>query len=336
MVPSEILLFGDINLDVSMLIPEIPTPGKDVYVDQLAFNLGGSATNTGIVLTQLGFSSRILGSLGTDPNGEHLLNELASRGIDTRFIQRKKGSPSGQIFLTILPDGERTMYSFRGANVLTSPQDIPQEQVKHADLVHISGYTFLESPQRDTALQLIDNAHQNGIPISMDTGLDPVLHAHAAMKPILKDLSICICGLPEGSLLTGSEKPEAILKGFFDLGIHCSAIKLGKQGCMIGLDGHIMSLPTLAIHAVDTTGSGDAFSAGILIAWLNQFSLSEMCTLANALGAHAATQFGPISAKLSWPEFITFIEQNRTGQTLEVQESIDKLVIRLKSDHTLI
>ena len=329
---TEILLFGDINLDVSMRIPAMPAPGQDVYVDELAFNLGGSATNTAIVLSQLGSSTRILGSIGVDPNGDYLLATLSSYHVDTNLVQHKKERPSGQIFLTVLPDGERSMYSFRGANVLTSPCDIPLEMIKRAGLIHISGYTFLESPQRDTALHLIEIAHQHGIPISMDTGLDPVVHAHTAMEPILHYLAVCICGQHEGSLLTGRNEPEQMIKFLSDLGIDCIAIKLGRQGCMIGLEGEIKHLPALSIHAVDTTGSGDAFSAGLLIGWLNHFKLPELCALANALGAHAATHLGPISLKLNWPDLLSFLAQNRPHQAPDVQESIDNLVIRLKSD----
>jgi ribokinase len=328
---AEIFVFGDVNLDVSMLIPAMPSPGQDVYVDSLVSNLGGSATNTGIVLTQLGYHARILGSIGMDPAADYLLKTLTAYGLDTDSVHRKRELPSGQIFLTIQPDGERTMYSYRGANVLTTPEDIPLEQLRQASLVHISGYTFLERPQRDTALQLIEIAHQYGIPISMDTGMDPVVHAHARLKPILKYLHLCICGQYEGSLLTGKESPEEIINALFDQGVRCSAIKLGKQGCVIGLDGNIHSSPALSIPVVDTTGSGDAFSAGVLIGWLNHFSLQEMCSLGNALGAYAATQLGPITATLGWAKLIAFLEQNRSSQTMTVQSGMAKLVVRLKA-----
>ncbi len=164
----------------------------------------------------------------------------------------------------------------------------------------------------------------------MDTGLDPVVHAHAAMKPILKKLSICICGQHEGNLLTGKDNPAEMINAFFDLGIPCAAIKLGRQGCMIGLDGKTFRLPALTIQVVDTTGSGDAFSAGLLIAFLNHFSVPDMCALANTLGAHAATHLGPISAKLDWPDLLAFLDQNRSHQDAQVQESIDHLVNQLE------
>ena len=187
-----------------MLVPEIPPPGQDAYVDRLLFNLGGSATNTCIALSQLGLAPKLFGSVGVDPNAAYLITALESYGIDTSLIQHKRDIPSGQIFLTVLPDGERTMYSFRGANVHTSPEDIPSDVLDTVDLVHLSGYVFLQSPQRDTALKLIDIAHKKNIPISMDTGMDPVLHAHAAMKPALKLMDVIICGQREGALLTGN------------------------------------------------------------------------------------------------------------------------------------
>jgi len=311
-----------------MLVPEIPPPGQDAYADRVLFSVGGSATNTCIALSQLGVKPRLFGSVGTDPNAAYLIEALQSNGIDTSFVQRKSEVPSGQIFLPVLPDGERTMYSFRGANVLTSPKDIPIDGLDAVDLVHLSGYVFLKSPQRDTARKLIEIACDKKIPISMDTGMDPVLHAHAQMKPAIKKMDILICGQREGSLLTGKDTPEDIVHALFDLGIRCAAIKLGTLGCLVGLHGEIFRLPALRIDAIDTTGSGDAFSAGILVAWLNHFTLQEMCMLANSLGAYAATQVGPVSPQLSVSTLIEFLKSSRPSQVPEIQHSIDQFLIK--------
>jgi ribokinase len=330
---SKVFLFGDINLDISMPVPEIPPPGQDVYVDKLFINLGGSATNTCVALLQLGLLPRLLGSVGTDPYGDFLLDSLKSHGLETSSVQRKSECPSGQIFLPVLPDGERTMYSFRGANTLTSPQDIPADWFDHADLLHMSGYVFLKPPQRDTALQLIKEAHRNNIPICIDTGLDPVLHAHDEMKSILQYLDVCICGIREGALLTGKEHPDGIVSSFLELGVKCVAIKLGKDGCMVGINNEVFRLPALSVQVQDTTGSGDAFSAGILIARLNQFSLSQMCALANSLGAYIATQVGSLSSRLCWPVLTEFISSQLESQSPEVKQAAGQLLDRLAQDN---
>lgn len=326
MKTANILLFGDINLDVSMPVPEIPLPGQDVYVKELSFNLGGSTSNTAIDLSQLSLIPHLMGTIGTDLNGDYLFSEIKSYKLDTSYIFRNRLSPSGQIFLVIQPDGERTMYSFRGANVLTTPDDIPSGWESSIDLLHLSGYVFLQSPQRDTAFSLIETAHKHKIPISLDTGLDPVLVAHPEMKKIIKYLSICICGLREGELLTGESDSTSILHALFDLGIPCAAIKLGKKGCMIGLSDNIFSLPAFSIKAIDTTGSGDAFSAGILTAWLNDFNLPGMCMLANCLGAYMATQLGSISSRLSWATILEFLKQIQESQSTEMQYTIHEFI----------
>ncbi len=325
MITPNILLFGDINLDVSMPVPEIPPPGQDVYVDRLSFNLGGSATNTAIDLAQLAITPLLMGSIGTDVNGDHLLSDLKSYGLDTRYIFRKKESPSGQIFLAILPDGERSMYSYRGANVYTTPEDINPGWEVNTDLLHLSGYVFLKSPQRDTALSLIETAHKKHIPISIDTGLDPVLVAHHEMVKVLEYIDICICGLREGSLLTGREDPTQVLHALIDLGISCVALKLGIKGCMVGMNGEVLCMPALSIQPVDTTGCGDAFSAGILTGWVNHFGLADMSMLANCLGAYMATQLGSISPALSWKTILDFLKHIRTAQTKELLHNIDHL-----------
>jgi ribokinase len=332
MKPASIFIFGDINLDVSMPVHAIPSPGQDVYVDELSFHLGGSATNTAIVLSQLGLFPHLFGSVGTDQNGNRLLKDIRSFGLATDQIIRKRGIPSGQIFLTILPDGERSMYSFRGANVCTIPEDIPSGWETRTDLLHISGYAFLKSPQRDTALALIDTATKIHIPISIDTGMDPVFVAHQEMKNILGKLTICICGLREGAVLTGKEEVTKILQAFFDLGISCVAIKLGSEGCIVGLEGRIVHLPALSIKPVDTTGSGDAFSAGILIAWLMHYELSDMCVLANGLGAMMATYTGSISSDLSWSSLLAFLNNNHSSQTPELKTAMDHAIQLINND----
>lgn len=330
MNPSNVMLFGDINLDISMPVPEIPLPGQDVYADTLSFNLGGSSTNTAVVLSQLGVIPHLMGSIGTDINGNRLLQDIRAYGLDSGYIIRKENSSSGQIFLAVLPDGERSMFSYRGANVFTTPGDIPKGWETKTNLLHLSGYVFLKSPQSDTALSLIETARDKKIAISIDTGMDPVLVAHLEMKKILESLTICICGLREGALLTGKEEPAQILQTFFDLGITCGAIKLGNEGCVIGLNGRILRMPAFSIKAIDTTGSGDAFSAGILLAWLRHYDLPEMCTFANCLGAFMATRPGSISPKLNWKSILEFIRQIRDSQSVELQHYLNDLYQLIK------
>ncbi|MBN2677825.1 MAG: sugar kinase [Anaerolineaceae bacterium] len=331
MKADSIFVFGDINLDISMPVPDTPKPGRDVYLDHILFNLGGSATNTCIALTQLGLSSRLFGSIGTDPNSQHILKEMVHYGIGTEHILRKPDKPSGHIFLTIFPNGERTMYSFRGANTLTAPEDIPSTWTQESALLHLSGYTFLERPQRDTALKLIAEARDNSIPISMDTGMDPVLISHNYMKPILDKLEICICGRQEGAVLTGRQQPEEIIRSLIDLGVSCAVIKLGSEGCLVGMNDKLINMPALAVPVVDTTGSGDAFSAGILYAWKQRLPLIDMCILANGLGAFKAMRLGSISTNLSHVSILSFLRNIRDKQEKELQEAIDNLMDDISS-----
>jgi sugar/nucleoside kinase (ribokinase family) len=89
------------------------------------------------------------------------------------------------------------------------------------------------------------------------------------------------------------------------------------------LNGDVLRLPAFVIDAVDTTGSGDAFSAGILVSWLNHSPLAEMCMLANSLGAYAATQLGPVSTRLDIKSLVEFLKTIRSSQSPGMQQAID-------------
>jgi len=93
--------------------------------------------------------------------------------------------------------------------------------------------------------------------------------------------------------LDGSEQPEAALDALMAYGVGLGAVKLGAQGCWLGSSqGEKCFFPIFPIETVDTTGAGDAFSAGLLFALRRGLSLAAAGTLASALGALATTQYG--------------------------------------------
>jgi ribokinase len=274
-----VILFGDINIDILMSIGPYPEPGEDAMATHVTLRPGGSVANTATVLSKLDIEAKMIGCTGEDVWADLALESLLSSGINVDYVSKKPNYTTGLIFIPVTTNGERTMFSYRGANIQFQPSEISSAIFEDASLLHISGYNFLESPQREATWRSIEIAREMAIPISLDTGVEPAHHARQALMSVLPDLSLLVLGMEEAGALLGAKTVEHAVEGFLAGGIKTVAIKLGREGCTLANDEGSHKSPGYAMKTVDTTGAGDAFCGGILL-------------LANLLGGLATTVWG--------------------------------------------
>ena len=116
----------------------------------------------------------------------------------------------------------------------------------------------------------------------------------------------------------------------FSAGIQLAAIKLGEQGCFVGSEDESFLCPGFRVEAVDTTGAGDSFTAGILYGWMHGLGLQATAVLANTLGALASTVYG---AGFSFPEeqkISDFLMSLRENSARELFKPIDEVLKNLQ------
>lgn len=326
----KVAVLGDINIDVIMPIAAYPQPGGEAITDGLLTSVGGSAANTAITLAKLGIAVRMIGRVGRDPWGEMALEALGACGVDTALVQRDDRAPTGMMFTLVTPDGERTMFGQRGANARTNPAEIGMDALVGAEFLHLSGYALLESPQREAALRALALAQQNGIPIGLDTAWLPALRAPGQIRELLPYLAICVSGLEESTLLSGGGTAEAAAMRLVEAGAALVGLKRGGLGCLLADSSGIISIPPFQAEAVDTTGAGDAFSAGLIYGRLNGLSLPAAGVLANALGSLAVRSWGAGSALPGGEEAAQLLEASRLAAQGERKEWIEEALRALK------
>jgi ribokinase len=288
----EAAVLGDINVDVLLPIPAYPAPGGDALTGPIVTRAGGSAANTAIALAKLGVAVKMIGRVGEDDWAAIALRALAEAGVDTSDVQRDARAATGMMFVPVTPDGERTMFGHRGANVHTDPAPIDAALFDGARMLHVSGYALLEAPQREAALRAIDLAERNRVAVSLDVGVLPAANMAGEIRRLLPRLSICVLGVDEARLLVEAEAPSDLLAALLATGVQTVGLKLGADGCLIGDATGAHHLPAFAVETVDTTGAGDAFGAGLIFGRLRGLSLPATGLLANALGSLATTVWG--------------------------------------------
>jgi len=288
-MPS-VLAVGDINVDVIALISHYPQKGGDGLAEKGELHAGGSAANTALTLARFGVEVGLLGRVGADPLADYVLGELRRSGVELDLVQRDQEALTGIMFIVVTPDGERTMFGCRGANSHLAP--ISLNELNGLRWLHVSGYALLEEPQRTTALMALETAHRRGMTISLDVGMCTAIRAKEDVRKLLPKVDVLFPNLEEARLLTEKERAREALEALLEGGAGLVALKLGKEGCMVGDGKSVFKVPAFPVEVVDTTGAGDGFNAGFILGRLWGLSLRESALLGNALGGLACTVLG--------------------------------------------
>jgi ribokinase len=308
---SDVVTLGDINVDLIARVPFYPPLGGDSLAKGAEVRAGGSAANTAVVLSKFGLEVSILARVGDDVLADHALSDLEQAGVDLSLVQRDPETKTGLIFAAVTPDGERTFFSCRGANTRTVLPSGDLAQIREAKILHISGYALVENPQRDAALQAMEEAHGSGVTVSVDLGVEVTTTDRDEIVEMLSLVSMVFPNLAVAQWLTGEAGAQESVEVLLSLGPELVGLKMRDQGCLIGSADEIFHVPAFKVHPMDDTGAGDSFDAGLILGRIEGLSLRESALLANVLGALATTVTGA-GAGLARPrEALSFLHERR-------------------------
>src|SRR5215472_3518842 len=105
----EILVLGDLNVDIIGRVRSWPEPGQECLAERLELHCGGVGANCALALRRWGVSVRLIGSVGKDEVGKFLLKTLADDGVTVRSIERTAHAIHGMMYTTITPAAPPTI-----------------------------------------------------------------------------------------------------------------------------------------------------------------------------------------------------------------------------------
>lgn len=291
-VAGSILVLGDINVDILARVKAWPRPGQDCLAPQLELHGGGVGANCALALARWGVPARLLGCLGRDAFGDHLLDALEQGGLDTRWVQRTHEAMTGLMYISVTPDGQRTFFGSRGANGFVRRLAANSRFFASARAAHLVGYTFLDPMTERTAKEILRTVHARGGWISLDVGMAPSVDVPRKILRAGRNVDILFVSRDEAAALTGTHDPRKAFTLLKRGGAREVVLKLGKRGCLIAEEDEIREVPSFPVRTVDSTGAGDAFVAAFLQARLRNWPAAEAALAANAAGAAAAAVVG--------------------------------------------
>lgn len=308
----DIIVMGDINIDVVFTIPAYPLPGTEAVATSVQMYTGGSAVNTAIALAKMDRDVGFIGRVGSDPLAKQVLEDLMAAGVDCSAIQIDPHVSTGLIFIAVTIDGERTMFGARGANSFTQAGGIDGAYFKNCRWIHLSSYSFLAHHQYESILTVLDIAENSPhTRVSLDIGTEPALRARSQIVNILPRLDVILPNEQELALLTNAHSIDDSVSYLLNSnGASAIIAKRGTRGCLLAIGDKRTYLPSFNVKVKDTTGAGDSFNAGVVLGRLVGLSWESSAALGNAMGGLATIYDGAGAEYLNRNDVSKLIEQH--------------------------
>ncbi|HYY74976.1 MAG TPA: sugar kinase [Gaiellaceae bacterium] len=302
----DVICLGILVADsIARPVAGLPAQGSLALVEEISLRGGGCALNTASVLAELGLDAGVAGKVGADPFGEFLLGLLDSRGIDRTGVAVDASVPTSASVVLVDSAGERTFLHVPGANGRLRREDLDPELILGARALHLAGALVMPELDGEPAADLLAAARGRGILTSLDTVWDATGRWERVL-PALPHVDLFAPSLPEGQAITGEREPAAVAAWLRSRGARAVALKLGADGCYAAGEGYEGLVEPFPVQAVDGTGAGDAFVAGLLYGTLAGWPLERAARLANAVGALATTAVGAVEGVPPVAETLAF------------------------------
>lgn len=307
----DVLTFGE-----SMVVfsPNINGPLRHVHT--FSKSLGGAESNVATALAKLNHSAGWFSKVSDDEFGRFVISSIKAEGVDTSGVIIDKERPTGLLFKERYQRSNPNVYYYRKNSAASSlsSEDIDEEYIKQAKILHITGITpALSESCRRAVYRAIEIAKENKILVSFDPNIRLKLWTIDEARKILVDIAskadIVMPGLDEAELLVGLTNKDDVADFFLNKEAKIVAVKLGSEGCYIKdkKEGVKVAGYNVSDLIQDTAGAGDGFAAGFLAGYLEKLSLKEIGQYANGVGAMATLVQGDMEGYPYYDQLMEFI-----------------------------
>ena len=258
---------------------------------------GGSAANTILGIAGLGGRTAYAGKVGNDPLGQFCLEDMRANQVtvDVPFSD----GPTGTCLVLITDDAQRTMLTYLGVSADVGPDDVDPKLLNRSKAVYVEGYLFSAETPRKAAYRAVELAADSEALLALTV-------SDAFLVDLFRDEFLELARGPVDVLFCNEEEARSLLKN--DDTQECArqlgswvprvAVTLGGDGAILVQEGQLTHVPGVAAQAIDTTGAGDMFAAGVLFGLTNGLSFEQSARLAHHAAARIVSQLG---ARLSEP-----------------------------------
>ncbi len=279
-----VVSIGDLISDIVVELEAGYRAGTDTDAS-VARRRGGSAANVAAAAIAAGGRARFVGKVGADRLGDELLSELERCGVETCV---ERGGRTGTVVSIVDLAGERSMLTDRGSAGELS--QLPARALERASALHVPLYALLVEPLATLVCDVFATAAKRGVLTSADASSVPVVETFGPAAVIewcqRNGVQVLFCNDDEYDALGGVGPPDSLL----------IIQKRGASPAVVHLSAESVEVPAVAgVTVVDSTGAGDAFAAGLLVARCGGADWTTAVQNGHAVAAKAVAQLGALT-----------------------------------------
>lgn len=300
----DVVGLGEVVIDLIASIPRFPEPDEKIFATKYEKHPGGVTANFCVAISRLGMKAGFIGGVGEDADGTYLRDTFRRERVDASRLVTRKGASTPLNFVTITPDGQKTIFqSPYMLTVFPRPEELDLDYISEARVLHITALRV------DTAERALKYAKKEGLITSFDLEKHVAVYGFEKLAPLIKLTDILLPNKMGALTFSGTQNLREAAEKLLALGPKTVVITLGEKGCLIKTEKETLEVPAFMVKAVDATGAGDAFNAGLITGILNQWDLREAAKFANAVAAMKITHIGAQAGLPTRREVDGFLEK---------------------------
>ncbi len=260
--------------------------GSKNDVNNINFSTGGGATNAAVTFARQGLEVQFMGTIGHDPAGNAVLEDLDKEGVDTSKISFSDKYNTGYSVVLLASTGERSFLTYRGAS---THYDINNFDLAgtNADWLYVSSMAGC----MDALDNIFSQAKQLGMKIFFNPGKNE-LRQIPKLKALLEDVDVLSLNHEEAQLIVEGQELEELVRKLLHY-VSVAIVSDGPNG-VIATDGDTIVRAGMYedVKVIDRTGAGDAFGSGFLSKWAIGKSLKDSIVFASANSTSVVRKIG--------------------------------------------
>ncbi len=277
---------GANSVDFVHLLPGPPQSrgaGAKMKIRRQHILCGGQMVTAMCACAKLGLRAKYVGVTGNDTNGRRVRQELETRGVDLSDVIVRDAKNQFAVILVDETTGDRIVLWDRDDRLMMRDRDMPAEAIARARVVHV------DDVDQRAAIRAATIAREAGVAVTSD--IDRITDR---TRDLIDAVTIPIFAEHVPTRVSGMSGQEDALRHLQQPHHRLLCVTLGDQGAM-ALDHHgIHHAPAFQVEAVDTTGAGDVFRAGVIYALLRDWPTADILRFANAAAAVSCTRLGAL------------------------------------------
>ncbi|MFP4026200.1 MAG: carbohydrate kinase family protein [Candidatus Brocadiia bacterium] len=264
--------------------------------------LGGAPANFAYQVKQMGHTGIPLSRVGCDQLGEDVFSTLEEARLPTEFLQRDASHPTGRVLIEVDKAGvpDFAIVEDVAWDYLESDERWTR-LARKSNAICFGTLAQRSAKSRQTIREVLLAASEGGGELLFDVNFRQDFYNREIVE---RSLELCtalklnheeIVRLGELLAINGGEQKvcDRVMIAY-DVNLVC--VTRGPEGCTLYADQDRVDAAVPPVEVVDTVGSGDAFSAGLMVKYLDGCSLSSIAHAANLLGSFVAGRRGAMPA----------------------------------------